>query len=144
MRTLKPSTGRWQKLDDAAFASAIQMYESGKSLAQIAPLFNISRQSLWASFQRIGVPMRSQKRYGEENHFFRGGPKAEDPAHNKVEKAVLHGSLSRPKKCDRCGKEPPPFKDGRSAIQGHHHDYTKPFEVRWLCQPCHHLEHQHV
>jgi hypothetical protein len=142
--TLKPSTGHWQKLDDAAFASAIQKYEAGMSIAQIAPLFGVSRQSLWASFQRIGLPMRSQKRYGTENHFYRGGNKAQDPAHNKVEKAVIRGSLNRPKKCERCGSEPPPFKDGCSAIQAHHHDYAKPLDVRWLCQKCRHQEHKHA
>jgi hypothetical protein len=142
METLKPSTGRWMKLDDAAFASAIEMYKSGKSIAQIAPLFGISRQSLHASFQRVGLQMRSHKRYGQENHFYRGGRTAEDKAHNKVEKAVLRGSLTRPTKCESCGEMPPPFKDGRPAIQAHHHDYSKPLEVHWLCQRCHHLEHK--
>lgn len=141
MKKLKPSTGRWQKLDDVAFASAIKKYELGMSLAQIAPLFGISRQSLWASFRRIGLPMRSQRRYGRENHFYRGGRKAKDSAQNKLERAVLKGLLKRPIQCEICGGTPPPFMDGRSAIQAHHPDYAKPLDVRWLCQQCHHREH---
>jgi hypothetical protein len=142
MKTYKPLHGRWVKLDDKAIASAIKKYEQGMSLAQIAPLFGISRQSLWGSFVRLGVPLRSQKRYGTDNHFYRGGKKATDQAHNKIEKAVLRNRIERPDTCEQCGVKPPPFKDGRTAIQGHHHDYSKPLEVRWLCQDCHHLEHK--
>lgn len=144
MQTLKPLTGRWMKLDDAACASAVQMYQSGKSLAQIAPLFGISRQSLWGTFRRLKVPMQSQKRYGTENHFYRGGRKAKDSAQNKLEKAVQRGKILRPTSCERCGETPPRFKNGRTAIQAHHHDYSKPLDVHWLCQRCHHLEHQHA
>jgi hypothetical protein len=144
MKKFAPSTGGWLKLDDAACASAVTLYLSGKSLARIAPLFGISRQSLWGTFQRLKIPMRSQKRYGRENHFYRGGSKAKDAAQNKLEKAVLRGRLSKLTTCERCGKTPPPFKDGRSPIQAHHFDYSKPLEVHWLCQPCHHKEHQHV
>ncbi len=144
MKTLKPSTGGWLKLDDEACASAVKMYLSGKSLAQIAPLFGISRQSLWGTLQRLKIPMRSQKRYGAENHFHRGGKKANDLAQNKLEYAIRRGRVSRKSVCESCGAQPPPFKDGRSAIQAHHFDYAKPLEVNWLCQFCHHMEHRHA
>ena len=140
----KLSRGRWKKLDAEAFASAVRMYESGMSLAQTANSVGISRQSLWQSFRSRSVPLRSQRRSGKNNHFWRGGPKAVDAAQNKIEKAVMYGRVQRPDTCEECGKKPPPFKDGRTAIQAHHDDYTKPLEVRWLCQPCHHQEHKHV
>ena len=138
------SHGRWQKLNDAVLVSAIKMYGSGMSLVQIASRLNISRQSLWSSFKARSVLMRSQKRFGSENHFYRGGIKAIDSSQNKAEKALLRGKLQRSTKCERCGEIPPPFKDGRSAIQAHHPDYLKPLEVLWLCQKCHHKEHQNV
>lgn len=52
-------------------------------------------------------------------------------------RGLRDGVIVRPTVCEECGAEPLPLKDGRSSIQGHHHDYTKPLEVRWLCIPCH-------
>src|SRR5262245_57265210 len=94
--------GRWKKLDGKACASAITMYESGMSLAQIASHFGISRQSLWKTFHLRGVPMRSHLRYGTENHFYRGGSKAVDTSQNKLEKAVKRGVIQRPNTCVKC------------------------------------------
>lgn len=48
---------------------------------------------------------------------------------NRVRKAVNSGKLIRPKECSLCGRV--------GYITGHHHDYTKPLDVRWLCVPCH-------
>ena len=112
----KLSHGRWRKLDAGAFASAVQMYGSGMSLAQTAKCVGVSRQSLWASFRARSIPMRSQRRFGKDNHFWRGGAKAEDAAQNKLEKAVMYGRIQRPDTCEKCGEKPPPSKDGRTAI----------------------------
>ena len=123
------------------FIRTVTMYESGKSLAQIAPQFAISRQSLFGSFKARGVTLRSQRRYGKDTHFYRGGKKAKDSAQNKLEKAVSNGEVCRPSHCERCGMQPLCFKNGRTAIQAHHRDYLNPLEVQWLCQKCHHQEH---
>ena len=40
-----------------------------------------------------------------------------------VEKGVM---VRQP--CDRCGAV---------KVDGHHHDYSKPLDVRWLCRRCH-------
>jgi ribosomal protein S27AE len=50
-------------------------------------------------------------------------------ARRAVTFAVQSGALKR-EPCERCGASP---------TQGHHDDYSKPLEVRWLCQK-HHLE----
>lgn len=50
-------------------------------------------------------------------------------ANNKVYYAVSHGLIKRPDHCEKCGTQCKPH--------GHHHDYSKPLEVIWVCQPCH-------
>lgn len=50
-----------------------------------------------------------------------------------VGRALRRGDLVRPEACERCGRV--------QRIEGHHHDYTKPLEVEWLCGYCHKAEH---
>lgn len=63
-----------------------------------------------------------------------------DRAKNLVRNALKRGELTRPDTCSKCGDKPAPAKDGRSRIHGHHHDYSKPLEVEWLCAKCHREE----
>lgn len=49
-------------------------------------------------------------------------------AHQKVYRAVRSGKLKR-SPCEICG----------AKAQGHHEDYSKPLEVKWLCT-LHHAE----
>lgn len=55
-------------------------------------------------------------------------------AHAAVLRAIARGILVRPSVCPQCGNE------GR--IEGHHEDYRKRLEVKWLCVPCHGLAHR--
>jgi hypothetical protein len=48
--------------------------------------------------------------------------------------AVEAGHIDKPNFCEECKKECNP--------QGHHHDYAKPLEVKWLCQSCHMKKHR--
>ena len=54
--------------------------------------------------------------------------------------AVRNGTLKRPEERERCGRKPKPDRIGRTQIDGHHHDYTKPLDVEWLCKFCHRAE----
>ena len=53
-----------------------------------------------------------------------------------VRLAVKTGLIEKPKRCERCGDEPPPHR-----LHAHHPDYSKPLDVVWLCSQCHGLEH---
>jgi hypothetical protein len=55
-------------------------------------------------------------------------------AQAKVDSAIRKGLLVRGK-CERCE---------RTDTHGHHDDYTKPLEVRWLCPPHHKERHKEL
>jgi len=48
----------------------------------------------------------------------------------KVAKAIKEGLLERPLRCAKCGKS-------NCRINGHHDNYSFPYEVLWLCSSCH-------
>lgn len=51
-------------------------------------------------------------------------------ARAKLNYAVRAGKIDKPDTCEHCNQK-------KSRIEGAHHDYTKPFDVTWLCTPCH-------
>lgn len=55
-------------------------------------------------------------------------------ARTAVSNAVRDGRLCR-KPCEQCGAD---------KAQAHHHDYSKPLDVEWLCFRCHMAEHGKV
>lgn len=134
-------SGTLKKLTQAQVDEAVRMYESGMSLAPIATFYGVSRQSMWDLLRRR-VELRPRERHGADNHFWRGGSKADDRAQNLAEQAIKDGVMTPQDTCEACGETPEPMRDGRRSVQAHHDDYNKPLEVRWLCQPCHHTWHR--
>lgn len=53
-------------------------------------------------------------------------------ARQKCRKAVKAGKLTR-LPCEGCGTT--------QNVHGHHEDYSKPLDVRWLCMGCHYILH---
>jgi hypothetical protein len=53
-------------------------------------------------------------------------------AHSLLNHALRKGTIER-EPCLFCGGE---------RVEGHHHDYTKPLEVTWLCRRHHRLVHR--
>lgn len=54
-------------------------------------------------------------------------------ARNDLNYAIRHGRIARPDRCSACDVDCTPH--------GHHHDYSKPFDVQWLCPSCHSAIH---
>ena len=44
------------------------------------------------------------------------------------------GHIERPKECGVCGE--------KKKLDGHHDDYSKPLEVKWMCRKCHKAYHK--
>jgi len=122
------------------FDEALQLYNKGLSIETVAEFYNMSRQSMWQILKRRGCTFRDNKKYGKENHFYRG-TSASDKSQNLLEEAIEKEIIIRKVKCEKCA-DTPVFKDGRTGIQAHHCDYNKPLEVIWLCQKCHHEWHK--
>ena len=69
---------------------------------------------------------KANKKYRSQN------PKKWE-AHCAVNNAVRDGKLVKPDTCQECGSS--------GIIHGHHDDYRKPLDVRWLCPVCHYAWH---
>jgi hypothetical protein len=58
--------------------------------------------------------------------------------HSKVRRtfmnAIKEGKIIRPDTCEDCG--------ANTFVEGHHFDYSKPLEVKWLCRTCHGKVHR--
>lgn len=70
--------------------------------------------------------LAQQKRWREAN-------KEQRRVNRLVKYAIDCGRLLRPDHCTKCGLVCIP--------EGHHEDYNKPYDVVWLCHPCHMQHH---
>jgi hypothetical protein len=135
-----------KKMTPEQVEAAVTAYDNGESLATLAVRHGVTRQSMHDLLKRR-TTMRPNLRYGDDNHFYRGGVRADDRAHNAVEAALRDGTLTRPRLCEACQTSGQTYTDGRAPLQAHHADYNRPLDVMWLCKRCHHqwhCEHQAV
>lgn len=58
-------------------------------------------------------------------------------ARRLLKEAVRVGRLDKPTACEDCDKRI----DNPRLLHGHHEDYSKPYEVDWLCASCHMKRH---
>lgn len=86
--------------------------------------------------------MRKDRRRNPEKYKKRDRERArkrdydeKDQARRKLNYAVQAGEIERPEKCPKCGRED-------LTIHGHHHDYSQPLDVEWMCSRCHGKEHR--
>ena len=70
--------------------------------------------------------IKARKKWQEQNPEKRA-------AHVLLYSRIRSGEVIKPEICEKCGSG--------GKIHGHHHDYTKPLDVVWLCPLCHAKEH---
>lgn len=73
--------------------------------------------------ERYKTYLENKNKWGKENKYKRN-------AQCRVKRAINKGLLIKPNTCQICGKTD-------CEIQGHHHDYSKPLDVIWVCTECH-------
>jgi hypothetical protein len=94
----------------------------------------IRREASRRYYERNRAAIREQR-----NAVARANPRKKDlttpqeRARAKLRYAVWSGKIVKPAACEQCGST------GR--IHGHHHDYSRPLEVEWLCTACHGRAH---
>lgn len=96
--------------------------------------------------QRDDPDYRARHNQYAKNYHKRHGGKAprksnplRDRARWRLSQAVYRGAIVKPTKCEGCAAEL-----AAEKIHGHHDDYNKPFDVRWLCRICHGLAHRRL
>ena len=57
-------------------------------------------------------------------------------AHRTLNNAIRDQKVKKPTTCQDCGTG--------GMIHAHHHDYSKPLDVMFLCPVCHSVEHQRM
>ena len=73
--------------------------------------------------KKNSLPMRKkEKRWRDKNIQAK-------KAHSKLRLAFERGETTKPSKCSVCNK--------KKKVEGHHDDYNKPLEVKWVCAACH-------
>jgi hypothetical protein len=77
-----------------------------------------NQESLTEKSRQRAVSPERKERYGAARR-----------AQNTLKYHIDRGHIVRPDRCDECSEAGP--------IEGAHADYSKPLDVRWLCQPCH-------
>jgi predicted Zn-ribbon and HTH transcriptional regulator len=99
---------------------AIQRYKEGDSIRTIARMFGVGKETIYNLVKKEGI-VRKQNHPGRDASV--------NTVNKRTQRAIDKGILIRPATCQSCGKS------GR--IMAHHHDYSHPLHVEFLCAQCH-------
>ena len=86
---------------------------------------------------RESIRTRNARRREKTREWMRAnadGPKLK--ANSLLNSAVRRGKIVKPSVCSDCKQDTP-----RRRLHGHHEDYSKPYDVVWLCAACHGKRH---
>lgn len=80
---------------------------------------------------RARLPHRQAERTRRHHEYAEANP----------EKRAAHLALGRAVRDGKIQKLPCAFCGENDNLEAHHHDYSKPLDVTWLCRPCHRRFH---
>jgi hypothetical protein len=97
----------------------------------------VSCATIWSSEQPKRLTVRSEKQRKRDREYqveYMADPvnAAKVKARQACKYAVKSGKLTR-LPCEECGA---------AKSHAHHEDYSKPFDVKWLCAACHAVLHR--
>lgn len=96
---------------------------------------NIEKMRLYDNL-RSKTPARKARLYRNCRKFRKEFPE-KYRAHNMVSNAVRDGRLEKPDACEKCDRK-------GHVLHGHHDDYEKQLDVKWLCPACHSARHKEI
>lgn len=125
-----------EPVERIAIEEALEISNGNVTVA--AELLEISRKSMQIRMKKFGIYTKRRRDIRQKKK-----PKSldcimQDYAGKAVREAIKNGLLVRSDKCEMCKKSAP------YGTIAHHPDYSKPFEVQWLCQSCHSAQHSTV
>ena len=80
---------------------------------------------------------KGREKYDIQNKVCRKRHPEKAKARSLLSNAICDGKIIRPTKCSLCSSD-------QFAIEAHHPDYSKPYEVILLCRSCHGIVHRKI
>lgn len=130
-------------IDKSQHETICARYRAGENIPAIcADYGHVPSVMIWKILKQGGVEMRPRHSSRIQGQRFNSG------VHRLVNDAIRRGELVRQPcehvispdgtKCGVTGFLP----NGRPAVEAHHDDYNKPYDVRWLCHKHHTQWHE--
>jgi hypothetical protein len=150
------NSGKGQSLLHEHRDEVLKLFREGLALKKIGAKFDMTATAVQSWLKNQGeecdevFPFRPRKLYCTNLHARRAnardqskkaGQAEKNRARSKAQRALYRGDITRPTKCERCGKKPKKGKDGRTGIRADHHlGYTveHALDIWWICTMCDH------
>jgi hypothetical protein len=87
----------------------------------------------WAKWNRGSEGWGGARDGAGRKRLFEEPEELKNKARKLLHKAIADGLVIKPDACQLCGFD--------GFIEAHHHDYSQPTDVLWLCRPCHGKQH---
>lgn len=134
----KMADGRLGKCKDCTKADVARHREENLESVQAYDrergLLEYRKKAVRERYKKDMATAKGRKRYREYAQKWLERNRHKRSVHIVVGNAIKRG-LIIPERCSRCGAE---------KAQAHHEDYSKPFAITWLCEPCHGARHREL